>query len=1392
MTNHSSEHFSTKQVFPLSYGQRALWFLQQLAPDNVAYNLTFATQIHDGLDISALRTTFQVLVDRHPVLRTTFKLQRGQPIQLIHNHQAVAFTVVDGSSWSSRTLHKQLVQTAHQPFDLSKGSVLRVHLFTLDSQTAVLLLAVHHIVVDFRSFVILIEELRELYPAIRAGKLAKLPPIKQQYTDYVRWQLQMLAGETGQTLWSYWKQNLAGELPVLRLPTDRLRPSVQTYRGAVQTFQIPIAVIEGLRKLAKRTNTTIKALLLVALYTLLYQETHQTELCVGSPVAGRSLSGLERTIGYFHNPIVLRANLAGNPSFEMLIRQVQSTLAAAEEHQDYPFPLLVERLQYLRNPSYSPIFQVMFALYQPKDPDILPFLLKTKNSTNLGGLELESLDLEKQVAMLDLTLTMVETRDRLAGSWQYNTDLFDVTTITRLTEQFQYLLTVLVTNPEHRLEIQPTTLAKLTTTENSACLQEMFAEQAVKHPLHLALIGSDYQLSYSDLELASNQLANHLQSLGVKRGDKIGLCVLDWRKVVIGLLGILKVGGIFVPLPPTLSDTELTARFRSISLSLLLTESKLSLFEQVSVSTRVFYWDRHQEVIAQCATTIITSSITPDDLAWIIPSAIDGQAGVSVSHQLIIDYLAVAQTTRQNQPNLCHRLPNDATLDSAILQLLGPLLRGQSVEISTDSSPSLAAVPSNSNSDVDSPKMDFSLFFFSSDGGEDVQNKYQLLIRAAQFADTHDFSAIWTPERHFHSFGGPFPNPSVTSAALATLTKNIQLLAGSVVLPLHHPLRVAEEWAIVDNLSQGRVGLSVASGWHINDFVFAPDCYQQRRDLLQERIQTLRQIWRGEILSFPGVDGEVVKVQSFPRPIQSELPIWLTTAFGNPETFKFAGRTGLNILTHLLGQNIEDLAEQIALYRHAWKEHGHSGSGNITVMLHTFVDSDLERVRETVREPFCNYLKSSVSLIKNLAHSDGSNIEERHFTEDNIEAILDYAFNRYFKTSSLFGTPSICQRTIDSLKQKGVDEIACLVDFGVDSKAILDSLEYLNLVRQRSNNPPKQTSTSIEINNRHQPEPANHSEELVEVLDWWESFLPVETKLGQLPNSRERYFQAHILDSNLCPVPSEVPGELYIGGNFLPYGYSDRPGLTAERFIPHPWSSKPGDRLYKTGQLWRSLKDNTLELLGKLTTNATIKGHSVELETLATIIAQHPEIHKAIVLQRTTRAGKLRLVAGVIFTSNTNTTLSQVSAWLSEQLTTSTLPANTLDWVSLPMSATSTLSTLLPSRFYLAPRTKLEQLIADLWQDTLSVGQIGVHDSFYAFKGTIKLAKQAWNRLQAELGIELPPINILQHTTIKAWADYCRQTQIQSDISQQRQAQVKLRKQLLQRKRQHKHARKTP
>ncbi len=336
----------------------------------------------------------------------------------------------------------------------------------------------------------------------------------------------------------------------------------------------------------------------------------------------------------------------------------------------------------------------------------------------------------------------------------------------------------------------------------------------------------------------------------------------------------------------------------------------------------------------------------------------------------------------------------------------------------------------------------FSLYFFSDDGSREAGAKYRLALESARFADQQGFEAVWTPERHFQPFGGLYPNPSVLGAALAAITSRVGIRAGSVALPLHHPVRVAEEWSVVDNLSHGRAAVSFASGWHPDDFVLTPSPYDERKEVMFRGVETIRRLWAGEAIPLEGPEGRQVEVRTLPRPIQKTLPIWITTA-GNPETWERAGSIGANVLAALVGYSPDDLARLVGRYRLARGRAGHDpGEGIVTLVVHTYVGDSDAAVRDLAREPMTHYLKTYLKQFQRLSLEEGAS------TERDARDVAALAYEHYFDSSTLLGTQNKCARILDSVSGHGADEIACLIDFGLDPDTVLAALPRLAELRE--------------------------------------------------------------------------------------------------------------------------------------------------------------------------------------------------------------------------------------------------------------------------------------------------------------------------------------------------------
>ena len=550
---------------PLSYGQRSLWFQYQLAPGNPAYTLSYAGRISGDLDVPALERAAQALVERHAILRTTFAVRDGQPVQLVHPHWPVRIARQDVDrdevdAWIRRE--------SNRAFDLQTGPVYRLTLLRKSPREHILVLAVHHIAADFWSIDVVLDELRELYAAEHGADAPPLCP--ERYVGYADRQMQMLSGVEGDRLWHYWRDQLAGDLPKLALPTDRPRPAAQTYRSGMQHFSFDGRLASGLREVARSAGATPYVTFLAAYATLLHRYTGQDDLLIGSPFACRDRIGMEGLVGYVANPVVLRADLHGDPTFSSLLGRVKQTVLGALAHQDYPFALLVERLRPSRDLSHSPIFQVSFAWEQLRRLQV-----GASGASGRVELELETIHVGQGGAAFDLMIQVADVDGKFTGDLHYNADLFDDATIERMVGHFTTLLDGIVTDPASRLSELPL----LTETERRqqaawndtrVCydapdsLHEMVAETARRTPHAVAVWFDDREMTYADLDGQANALAHSLQRYGVGPDSIVPVLLGRSEDLVVALLGVLKAGGAFMPLDPAQPTSRIAAMLGNV------------------------------------------------------------------------------------------------------------------------------------------------------------------------------------------------------------------------------------------------------------------------------------------------------------------------------------------------------------------------------------------------------------------------------------------------------------------------------------------------------------------------------------------------------------------------------------------------------------------------------------------------------------------------------------------------------------------------------------------------------------------------------------------------------------------------------------------------------------
>jgi amino acid adenylation domain-containing protein len=643
--------------YPLSYGQRAMWFQHQVSPDSI-FNPTYAARVKAPLDVDRLQKRFDALFRRHPSLRTSFFAVGGEPRQRISEEIPPYFHLVNARGWDEDRLHEELKRLSTQPFNLQMGPLLRLYVFELGDDDYVFLLSAHHIVVDLWSLAVLLGELTMLWPADDPDHA--LPPVPIRYTDFVRWQMQMLESPVGEELWDYWQERLSGDLPLLNLPTDRPRPPVQTFRGATKTLKLGRTLSRALRTLSEQHGVTTYMTVLAAFKVLLRRYTGQDDIIVGTPTAGRTQPGLDNVVGYFVNPVPLRSDLSGNPGFADFLAQVKETVLGALAHQDYPFNLMVEKVAPERSAAYTPIFQVMFVLqraHRLHEEGLSQFALDAEGlEMDLAGMPLTSIRIEEQKTPMDLTMLMAETGDELAASITYNTDLFEDRTITRLLRHFQMLLHQIVDEPDTPIG----KLRLLTDTERRTLVidwnhtqapvpelyfHQLVAMSAVRRPQATAVTFKDQVLSYKQLNEQANQLAHYLRERGVGPDVPVGIMLPRSPEMIIALLGVLKAGGAYLPIDPTYPPERIRYMVTDSDIHLLLTHSEVSdqslSLKNGDAQLSVIHLDTDWPDIAAHPHTNPDVDLSPENLAYIIyTSGSTGRPkGVLLHHYGLMNFI---------------------------------------------------------------------------------------------------------------------------------------------------------------------------------------------------------------------------------------------------------------------------------------------------------------------------------------------------------------------------------------------------------------------------------------------------------------------------------------------------------------------------------------------------------------------------------------------------------------------------------------------------------------------------------------------------------------------------------------------------------------------------------
>lgn len=677
-----------QRTAPLSFAQQRLWLIDQLEPTAWTYNVWVPRRLRGPLQIEVLQRSLDEIVARHDMLRTTFTVLDGQPVQVVGPPQPFDLRLEDLSDHplgeAELNATRLVTEEAHRRFDLAVGPVFRGLIVRLSPEDHVLVLAMHHIVTDAWSEVILLDELSALYNAFARGEESSLPALPVQYGDFAVWQRDRLAGDALGPDLEYWLGRLDDLPELLEVPADRRRPVERSGRGGAIDLEADAELTAGLRRVTREGRATLFMTLLTAFQVLLARQAGKDDIAVGTAMGNRARTEDEGLIGFFANTLVLRTDLSGDPSFREALRRVRETALGAYEHQNLPFEQLVSALGTERSLSHTLLFQHMFVFQNTPDRDL-----------SLDGITTTAFPLEHDTAMFDLTLTLSEANEVLTGSLEYTIDLYDPPTARRLVDHLQKILAGAVADPDRPISeldlLGERERAKVLVEWNDTsapfpserCIHELFEEQVAARPEALAVTADGHSLTYRELDERASRLAGHLQSLGVGPESRVGICLHRSVEAVVAVLAALKAGGGYVPMDPDHPTARLAFMVEDAALDVVVTEG--SLADRLDPGrTQVVCLDLDASHIAAAPSLDLSRRPGPNSLAYVIyTSGSTGQPkGVMVEHRAVVARLFGVDYIRFDQVEvLLHMAP--LAFDASTFEIWGPLLHGRRCVIFT-------------------------------------------------------------------------------------------------------------------------------------------------------------------------------------------------------------------------------------------------------------------------------------------------------------------------------------------------------------------------------------------------------------------------------------------------------------------------------------------------------------------------------------------------------------------------------------------------------------------------------------------------------------------------------------------------------------------------------------
>ncbi|MBQ4862228.1 amino acid adenylation domain-containing protein [Pseudoalteromonas sp. MMG013] len=1406
LLSHLREQETALERAPITMLQQRIWLLEELTELGSAYKQTKGYRFDNAISISVLQQALATTVKQHPILSLAFERKNARIEQFI-THQCPD---IDSLICSTPDELEQVVCSyLSQPVELQNDTPMRVGLVSMNTGESILLLSIHHIICDGISLSLVLRALLKNYLAIEQGAHLSIAS-ESHFLQFARDESAQFMTEQLEHSKQHWKKRLS-ELPQLHeLHTHSPRVPDAHNIGAVVSVRIKAPLHAQINAFCQSNACSVFNLMQAVFAVVIGRYSNSDDIVFGVPVSLRHQGDYQESVGLFLNTLVVRNQIDESLSLQQWVAQCKERFLLDSQHH-VSLELLLEELNIGRNRTYNPLFQIMLTVQQAQQ-QLIP--------SQLGGMQ--ELELaQQQKAKLDLTLNVLTGQNDSDMRWEYNTSLFCDKQIEAIAHSMLQLLdaaTCHSTKPlaslSHLSDAQTQNLKLWNDTshqwqKNTACIHHTIEYQAAQTAHNIALKMSDSAISYQELNVSANKLARYMSHQQQMVGQFVAVFMDRSIDLVISLFSCLKAGAAYIPLDPSYPLSRI---------DYMLTHSQPSkvLCSRKTIDMLPEQFKTKAVVVDELLSSVLFDKYSGDNLAdcqvdssslayMIYTSGSTGQPkGVMVEHRGPVNLFnhldrLVSRTSNEQETWLA---ATSTSFDISVLELFWSLSRGAKVVIQPERIKKVMAP-------VGDKEITFSLSFFSSNA--EVANPYQLLFASTEFADKHGFEAVWLPERHFHQFGGGFPNPAVVGAAVAGRTEHLQIRAGSVVLPLHDPIRVAEEWAVLDNISNGRVGMSIAPGWHPNDFVLVPSNYEDRRTANNTALEQIRQLWRGEPLERENGLGQTVSVNIYPKLQQAEMPIWLTVA-KSKDAFAYAGEHGFHVLTHLLGQSFEELAEKVTIYRQAREKAGlDSNAGKVTLMVHTFVNDDQALIAQQVAPAFREYLRTSVDLLKSVTQSSGLDLDN----PEHLEQILDAAFKRYFGEYSLIGSIEDSLNTLARIHQAGIDELACLIDFGVDESTVVDGLENICQLQRHFKRMQAQQKylssnalavsvselidthgvTHLQMTPSHIKEllkeqrsrqalsnitcclvggeaiPEQVSQALKAIIpegcfnvygptetSIWSAIKPIaaDNKIGG-PIANTQFF---ILTSHMQPNYIYAPGELYISGDGLARGYYkdiEKTNLAFKDISLHG----EVQRVYRTGDLASWNPDGTLNYLGRNDTQTKVRGFRVELEEIeAKLIACSEVIDAAVAVQHD--AQQQAFLAAYIVTHHADHTELQeiLKSKLSRQLADFMVPTAYMVLDTLPLTPNGKLArNLLPhislehnQAPYRAPRNDIERKLADIWAELFALDRVSLDDNFFALGGHSLLATRVQQRVESDLDVSLSLRQLFETETLEQLA----------------------------------------